>query len=82
MLRDESSKRAEIGAKSRVKPAKILMLRSFPSTSDRITVSPPAGSEVLVLSGGGGMAGPRLFCRGRCCFGFEAATAMLAVRRE
>ena len=36
-----SSKRCEIVAKSRVKPAKMLMLRSLPRTSERITLSLP-----------------------------------------
>jgi len=64
-----------------VKPAKILILRSFPRTSDRITVSPPAGFEVDGESGDGeGIAGPRLFCRGRWFLG-GVLTARVAVNR-
>jgi len=54
VLSEESSKRFEMGAKSRVKPAKMLMLRSFPRTSERITVVSSAGVED---SDGGGIAG-------------------------
>lgn len=58
-----SSKRCEIVAKSRVKPAKMLMLRSLPRTSERITLSlplPPVLAPGDVDVGGEGMAGPRL----------------------
>lgn len=68
-----------------VKPANMFMLRSWPRTSDNMTVSPLAfGSDVegdSVLSGIGGIAGPKLFSSG-CCFGFDAATVSDAVRRE
>lgn len=66
MLREESSKRLEMGAKSRVKPAKMLMLRSLPRTSDRITVLSSAGVDVE--EEGGGMAGVRSGeLMGYCC---------------
>jgi hypothetical protein len=35
VLSEESSKRLEMGAKSRVKPAKMLILRSFPRTGEQ-----------------------------------------------
>ena len=54
-----SSNRWLIDAKSRVKPAKMLMLRSLPSTSERITVSESAGVEVEGESAEPGIAGPR-----------------------
>lgn len=60
----------------------MLMLRSWPRTSDNMTVSPPAEGDSVLSDGGiAGMAGPRLFCRGRC-FGFDAATVSDAVKRE
>ena len=66
MLREESSKRCEMVAKSRVKPANMFMLRSRPRTSERITVSLSAGAEVDGESEGG-IAGPRLgLFKGRC----------------
>jgi len=66
VLRDESSKRWEIGAKSRVKPAKMLMLRSLPITSETRTVLSLAGAEVAGESVDG-MAGNRPWgFRGRC----------------
>lgn len=69
MLRPLSSNRCVTGAKSRVKPANMLMLRSRPSTSERITVSASAGAEVDgEESCWGGIAGPRLpSLRGCCC---------------
>ena len=66
MLREESSKRCEMLAKSRVKPANMLMLRSRPRTSERITVSLSPGVEADGDESEGGMAGPRfLSIRGR-----------------
>ncbi len=54
-----SSKRWLMAAKSRVKPAKMLMLRSLPRTSERITVLLSPGMEFEGLEDGG-TAGPRL----------------------
>lgn len=62
-----SSKRWLIVAKSLVKPAKMLMLRSLPRTSERITVLPSERAEAEGESWVGGMAGPRFWSAiGRC----------------
>ena len=57
-------------------PAKILIVRSFPRTSDRITASPLAGPGVEEdAESAGGIAGPRFaFLRG-ACFCKAAASA-------
>jgi hypothetical protein len=67
VFKEEFSKRWEMGAKSRVKPAKMLMLRSLPITSETSTVLSSAGAEVegeVVLSG---IAGYRVGGVRGCC---------------
>lgn len=70
-----------MGAKSRVNPANILILRSFPRTSERMMVLPSLGADVEGESFEGGIAGPRFFS----AIGFwwaYAATARFAVSSE
>lgn len=52
VFRELSSKRRVTVAKSLVKPANMLIERSLPSTSERITVSSSAGFEVAGESSG------------------------------
>lgn len=52
VFRELSSKRCVTVAKSLVKPANMLIERSLPSTSERITVSSSAGFEVTDESSG------------------------------
>ena len=49
-----------MGAKSRVKPAKMLMFRSAPRTSERVIVECFEGEDEGSLEGEGGIAGPKL----------------------
>ena len=84
VLSEESSNRCVTGAKSRVKPAKMLMLRSRPRTSEMRTVVSSAGKVVEGdVSWVGGMTGPRfgvLWMRGR--WGGRRAVAVSARDRE
>jgi len=85
VFKELSSKRWLIVAKSRVNPAKMLILRSFPRTSERITVSPSAGAEKEGDSfAGGGIAGPRFRFLSAIGFWFwlNTVTARDAVNRE
>ena len=67
-------------AKSLVNPAKMLILRSLPRTSDKMIESPSPGAEVDGESeGGGGMAGPRFCSVMGLCFWGSTATASDAV---
>jgi hypothetical protein len=82
-----SSNRWLMVAKSRVKPAKMLMLRSLPRTSERITVLlSPGGVDVEGGDVGGagmaGMAGPRLLSVIGFCWSFKAETAIVAVNKD